>query len=71
MDGNERMSELDNILNLFAGEYLFFSALKQNQELELLYDLVMGTSKRTAIWKVLMINDQSVFRISMRQSVSI
>lgn len=45
-DVNERMSELDNILNLFAGEYLFFSALKQNQELELLYDLNDGTSKK-------------------------
>ena len=45
-DVNERMSELDNILNLFAGEYLFFSALKQNQELELLYDLNDSTSKK-------------------------
>ncbi len=45
-DVNERMSELDNILHLFDGEYLFFSALKQNQELELLYDLNDSTDKR-------------------------
>lgn len=38
-DVNERMSELDNILHLFESEYLFFSPLKQNEELELLYDL--------------------------------
>lgn len=44
---NERMNELDNILNLFDNEYLFFSPLKQNQELELLYELNDSPDKNT------------------------
>lgn len=38
-DVNERIHELDNILNLFESEFLFFSPLQKNEELELLYDL--------------------------------
>lgn len=44
---NERMNELDNILNVFDNDYLFFSPLKQNQELSMLYDLNDNTQKNT------------------------
>lgn len=42
---NERINELDNILNLFESEYFFFTPLQQNRQLELLYDLDSNTSR--------------------------
>ncbi len=38
-DINERMNELNETLNLFQNEYLFFSPQRQNPELMLLYEL--------------------------------
>ncbi len=38
-DINERMNELNETLNLFENEYLFFSPQRQNPELLLLYEL--------------------------------
>lgn len=44
-DVNERINELDNILNLFDNEFIFFSPLQESEELDLLFDLSNKTDK--------------------------